>query len=120
MNTELQFHHGVAIGAGVMLALQVLSLIGRPWLRALMSHASAPAMFLIGMRLRGNPVNLLVDAHIHLVKSGRSVPLEVVEVVYITNKLTIKNHVELADLASGQWERSEENRKRSEAEAEEG
>jgi uncharacterized protein YqfA (UPF0365 family) len=77
---------GVAAGAAAVLVLQAFLFLVRPWFKAFFSGCPVPLLTILGMRLRGNPAGLLIEAYIVLVKSGVAARLDVVEVVYIANK----------------------------------
>ncbi len=99
MNTEqLTFEQGVTVGAGSVFMLLLLQLILRPWIKAILTSCPVGLMNIIGIRLRGNPVNLLIDAYIILRKSGHDTAMGVVECIYINNRLKIKTPEDLAEL----------------------
>jgi uncharacterized protein YqfA (UPF0365 family) len=58
----------------------------RIWVRAFTSGAPVPWPCLIGMRLRGNPPRLLVDAYIALLHGGTRATIAEVEKVFIANR----------------------------------
>lgn len=89
---------GIFIGVGIMLILQFVVLLLRPWQHAFFSGASVPLPQIIGMRLRGNPPILLIDAYILLRKADVNVQIGYVEVVYIENKNGIDSPEKLAEL----------------------
>ncbi len=59
----------------------------RVWTRALMSGAKVPLLGIVGMTLRGNPAQRLVDAYIILRKIPVDVSIHEIEVVYIQNRV---------------------------------
>jgi uncharacterized protein YqfA (UPF0365 family) len=83
---DRSFKLGVAVGVAVVLLLQFILLVFKPWRRAFFSGAAVPLANIVGMRLRGNPPMLLVDAFILLRKHEVDVSIDMVEVVYVTNR----------------------------------
>lgn len=81
------FRLGVGVGAGLVGLLLLILFILKPWIRAFFSGAAVPLAAVVGMRLRGNPPMLLIDAFIQLRKTSVMVGINVVEVVYIANKM---------------------------------
>ena len=81
-----------------MLILYFVVLILRPWRHAYFSNAYVPIAQILGMRLRGNPPDFLIDAYIILKKSDVAAPIGYVEVIYINNKNRVTTPVELAEL----------------------
>lgn len=99
MNTaNLTFEQGVMVGAGGIAMVLLILLILRPWSRAFFSGASLPLFYIIGMRFRGNPPNLLIDAYIELIKSGIKIPMDHVECIYIKYKSKIRTPHDLAEM----------------------
>ena len=99
MNTaELTFEQGVMAGAGGVAAILILIFILRPWRRAMFSGAYLPLGYIIGMRLRGTPPCLLVDAYIELIKRGNQISMDVVECLYLQHKLKIRTSHDLAKI----------------------
>lgn len=90
----------------VMLLVMLLSLVAvaytflmllRPWLRAVTSGTPVSVLTILGMRLRGNPPDLILSAYTSLVFAGDDAPLSEVESVYIANRGTIRNAQDLID-----------------------
>ncbi len=99
MNTEqLTFEQGIMVGAGGIFMLMILLLIMRPWIKAVLTACPVGFINILGIRLRGNPINLLIDAYIILCKSGHDTAMGVVECIYINNRLKIKTPEDLAEL----------------------
>lgn len=67
----------------------------RPWFYAIASGARIPAAHVIGMRLRREPVDLILDAHVALEKRGEGVDLSVVEAAYLAHRSNVKNEQDL-------------------------
>ncbi|HUT31490.1 MAG TPA: hypothetical protein VMX13_16970 [Sedimentisphaerales bacterium] len=84
---EIAFALGVVVGAAALLCVLGILLIMRPWLRALLGGAlDVRFAHVVGMRLRGNPPMLLVDAYLKLLHSGKRTTIQMVESCYIANK----------------------------------
>jgi len=64
-----------------------------PWCRAALHGAPVTIFQIIGMRLRGNPTTLLIDAYIALKRAGISTTMDDVEKVYIDGR----NHILMTD-----------------------
>lgn len=89
----LSIEAGIVIVALVVLILLIsVVLLGivvsvRPWLRARLGGGTdVQVAYVIGMRLRGNPPMLLVDAYLKLLHSGKQTTIQMVESCYIANK----------------------------------
>ena len=93
---------GVAAGAGAVLIIQVVLFLLRPWVKAFFSSCPVSLLTILGMRFRGNPPGLLIEAYIVLAKSGVNAPLDVVEVVYIANKTKARSPDDLVTLVKEQ------------------
>ena len=88
MNIDQQsFIIGAIAGAGVIALLQLVMFILKPWRHAFFSGAPVPLLGIVGMRLRGNPPMLLIDAFIKLRKIPVDTSIQEVEVVFIQNKV---------------------------------
>lgn len=60
---------GVIVGVGIILLLYFIMLILKPWCHAYFSGAPVSLLCIVGMRLRGNPPMLLIEAFINLRKT---------------------------------------------------
>jgi uncharacterized protein YqfA (UPF0365 family) len=69
-----------------------------PWMRAFMSGAPVTITSLLGMRLRGTPVKLVIDAYIQLRVRGKDVSLADVERQYIAEQHRVRSSGDLVDL----------------------
>lgn len=70
-------------------------LIVRPWLQSLF-HSTPVSMFpIIGMRQRGNPTSLLLDACFALSRSGVMVSISDIENMYLEHKNRVFTREEL-------------------------
>ena len=99
MNTaDLTFEQGVMVGAGGVAAVLVILLILRPWRRAFFSGAPLSLAYIIGMRLRGNSPDFLIDAYLELVKGGAQIPMDHVECIYMKYKSKIRTPHDLAEM----------------------
>ena len=81
-----QFLLGLVVGAGALLALVVWLALNRSWRHAVFAGAPIPWPAIIGMRLRGTPPGLIVDAYVALVKRGKSLDWSLVEAAYLANR----------------------------------
>ena len=93
---------GLVIGAGGTLALVVWLVTNRSWRHARFAGAAIPWPAVLGMRLRGTPAILIVDAYVSLVKRGRSVALGRVEAVYLAHRNRAPDAAALAALVEEQ------------------
>ena len=100
METIIAFVAGVFVGIGLTLLWKLFNVL-LPWKKAFLSGARVSLVQIVGMRLRGNPVGLLVDAMIILVQRGhRDLRMSKVEQVYLAegsraqDALTLANQVE--------------------------
>ena len=98
--------------AGFMICLTFKMLFLTPWLRAFFSGGRIGVMNIVGMRLRGSPVHLLLDAHLALIQSGEQSRMQIVEATYIANKSKIQTSDDLTELAREQFRREPEHHKR--------
>lgn len=80
---------GIFTGIGIGIILYVLfvrrDFFPLPWLRARFSGAPVSMMQIMGMRLRGHPSNLLIDAYIALIQAGEKISIDEVESAYMAN-----------------------------------
>ncbi len=77
---------GFIAGIVALVIFITLALLLRPWLHALFSGAAIPLAIIIGMRLRGSPPKLLIDAYVAMIHAGEITSINDVESVYIANK----------------------------------
>ena len=80
-----EFLIGLAIGAAGTLVLITWLVINRSWRHARFAGARIPWPVILGMRLRGTPATLIVDAYVSLIKRGRTVAVGLVEAVYLAH-----------------------------------
>ena len=89
----------LALMALVVLVVMVLFFsILRLWLRAVTSGVPIQVFRIVGMRLRGNPAQLLIDAHILLVKGGSRVSIDETEYVFTQNRNRVRIPEDLVQL----------------------
>lgn len=83
----------------VVLAVMALflSIIGL-WVRALTSGVPIHVLHIVGMKLRGNPARLLIDAYILLSKAGVQTTLDETEYVFMQNRNRVRIPEELVRL----------------------
>jgi len=68
------------------------------WVRALTSGVPVNALRILGMRLRGNPARLLIDAHVLLSKEGIQTSLDETEHIFMQNRRRVHHPEELVRL----------------------
>ena len=74
------------LGFALLIAFAMAAFLLRPWLRAVLNNTPVSVAHIIGMRLRGNPPILLIDAMIALTRGGVSTTIAEVEGVYVDNR----------------------------------
>ena len=91
----------VAIVAGVIVCLALLFLVALlwglffPWMKAFMSGGQVSIFAILGMRLRGTPVSLVLDTYLSFVQKGLPVTLRLVESTYIAQRHRIQSSGDL-------------------------
>ena len=80
---------------GAMLTLLVFWLILGSWLRAFTQGMPVSAIYVLGMRLRGTPANLLVDAYLRVRRAGVSMDIGEIEQMYLDHKSEISTTEDL-------------------------
>src|SRR4029078_11637344 len=106
-NTRSVFVRGVAIVlllALVLVAALFATLFG-PWLRGLLSGVPVSMARLLGMRIRGVPPRLIVDAIVTLVHRGYPINRDLwyhTESLYLAQRGLIQSPEQLADLMERQ------------------
>ena len=93
---------GFVAGIVVMVIFLTVMLLFRPWLHAFCSGAPIPMPVIIGMRLRGNPPKLIIDAYITMIHSGETIKIMEVESTYIAHKNQITDSNSLVQLVRKQ------------------
>lgn len=93
---------GFVSGVVSLLVLQVLLLCIHPWLRAFTSGGRVSLSSILGMRLRGNPATLIIDAYVSLLHAGKTVTLSQVESLYITERSYVRHSGDLVRLVKEQ------------------
>ena len=68
------------------------------WVRAITSGVPIHLARIVGMKLRGNPAQLLIDAYVLLSKEGFGVSLDEMEYLYMQNRNRIRLPEELVRL----------------------
>jgi uncharacterized protein YqfA (UPF0365 family) len=101
--SENAFHCFLMFYLAVFLLFAIIGgvfffLIPRPWLRAWSSGAPVTALSIVGMRLRGNPPILLIDAYIALKRAGVETSIREIEGTYIDHRTRVRNRDELIEL----------------------
>ncbi len=101
------FTAGIIVGAAITVALTLFVLASRSWRHATFSAVRVPWPAVIGMRLRGTPATLVVDALVALHKRGYPTELHLVETVFLANRSPELSVTDLADLVQENLDRSE-------------
>ena len=105
MNTaDLTFTQGVMVGAGGVILVLFVLLILKPWRRAFFSGAPVSLLYIIGMRLRGNSPNFLIDAYVELAKGGIRMPIDHVECLFMKYQYQIRSPHDLARMCQERHE----------------
>jgi uncharacterized protein YqfA (UPF0365 family) len=86
----------------LLVGFAAFAMLGRHWIKALMSGAPVSVFSILGMVLRGNPRSLLVDAYIQLNHRGSPARIADVEVAYIANRHRVRNSHDLVSLVEEQ------------------
>lgn len=86
---------GLAVLVTGVFAFVILVLV-RPWIKGFMSGCPVSLFDLLGMRLRGNNPNLLIEAYVMLRMRNIPVNIQDVEREYAANKHQINSSAELA------------------------
>ena len=80
------FSGGFCCGLSFVVFPILYFLVTTPWHKSFLTSAGVSALNILGMRLRGSPVALLVDTQIALVHSGYQVNIRQVESAYLANR----------------------------------
>ena len=86
MNPVLSFALGYVCCLMSLNPATAFMYVFRPWLKAFLSGTGTSFFHLLGARLRGSPVTLLLDAQIALIQRGVKVRLLDVERAYLANR----------------------------------
>jgi uncharacterized protein YqfA (UPF0365 family) len=101
----------VAVVMALVLLMMILVFAGvtlmlfAPWMRGFLSGAPVSILQLLGMRLRGVPARLIVDAVITLVHRGHAHDRKLVslaESTYLAQRGLIQDSTQLADMVEKQ------------------
>lgn len=72
-------------------------LILRPWVKATLAGAPVSIFHIIGMRLRGTPPGLIIDALVQLRMRGTETTVREVETQYLAHQQRIRAAFDLVD-----------------------
>ena len=92
------FIFGALCGAAAMVAWSAATRLIRPWVASCLSACPVPFLSVVGMRLRGSPATLLVQAYISLRKQHVETSIQAVEVAYLIHRSRIRTSDDLAGL----------------------
>jgi uncharacterized protein YqfA (UPF0365 family) len=87
----------ILVGIGIAVLFQALLFIVRPWTKARLLGQPIGLLQVLGLRLRGMPAGLIVDAYLELVRQGVPVTFLSVETTYMGNS---NNHWTPSSLAT--------------------
>ena len=96
--TPNQVVAAIAIGVVAIVGLALLVLFAqlfRPWLRAYLHGTPVPIFQIVGMKLRRNPTQLLIEAYITLKRKDDSVRMDLLESTYIDHRGKIVTYEDL-------------------------
>jgi uncharacterized protein YqfA (UPF0365 family) len=96
------FAIGFFVGVIFLVTVIVVLLLIRPWARSFFAGGRISLLEIIGMRFRGTPPDLLVDALITLKMRGHDVRMSVVETCYLANRSKIFEAKSLVALIEGE------------------
>jgi uncharacterized protein YqfA (UPF0365 family) len=88
----------IAITLAVLLAMGLFFSIFRIWVRAVAAGVPIPLLRVLAMRLRGNPAQLLIDAHILLTKAGVVSSFDETESIFMQNRNRVRTAEDLVRL----------------------
>jgi hypothetical protein len=72
--------------------------VGTPWLKCFLTGSRISLLQILGMKLRGTPVDVIADAQIALVHSGISMSPRFLETAYFTQPGRIHSAADLVSL----------------------
>ena len=98
MDTAIILLVSLAMLAFFVVAVFAVVLVLRPWLRAFLHGAPVSVIQIVGMRLRGNPPEILIDAFIALRRAGLVVTIADVENAYFDGKNRVSNSNDLVEI----------------------
>jgi uncharacterized protein YqfA (UPF0365 family) len=86
---------GFFAGALSALALFFIAFLIKPWFRALLSGVPIPLSRIVFMKMRGTSVDIFTDALIIAAKRGEQYDPDLLEAVYLSNRIKVSNGEEL-------------------------
>jgi uncharacterized protein YqfA (UPF0365 family) len=105
VNTTQPAIGAAALVAAVLLcmllaAIAFLVLVVKPWLRAFLHGTPVSLIHVVGMRLRGTPPSIVIDAYIQLHRAGLRPSIVELESCYVDSRIRITNSWDLVDVFS--------------------
>jgi hypothetical protein len=104
------FFAGVMVGVVFTLSLAVIWGLFAPWVRCFLCGAPLSLFNLLGMRLRGSPVGLLIDTHIGLIQGPvmhneeyMTFKMNEIEAKYLANRHKVHTMQDLTSLLVDDW-----------------
>jgi uncharacterized protein YqfA (UPF0365 family) len=102
--TRLIFNDAVVFVAAllcvVLLSIAFLVLVVKPWLRAFLHGTPVSLIHVVGMRLRGTPPSIVIDAYIQLHRAGLRPSIVELESCYVDSRIRIITSWDLVDVFS--------------------
>jgi len=105
--TTAAFYGGFCCGLSFVVFPILVFLVTTPWLKCFLSGAGVTALNILGMRLRGSPVGLLVDTQVALIHSGFQVNIRQVESAYLANRHRILQPGDLFEIVKEGLQKTE-------------
>jgi uncharacterized protein YqfA (UPF0365 family) len=88
----------IAVAIAILVVMVLFLSFIRIWIKAITSGVPISLIRIIGMKLRGNPTELLIDAHIILTKQQSSATLDETEYTYMENRNRVRSSDDLIRL----------------------
>jgi uncharacterized protein YqfA (UPF0365 family) len=88
----------IAVAIAILVVMVLFLSFIRIWIKAMTSGVPISLIRIIGMKLRGNPAELLIDTHIILTKQQNSATLDETEYTYMENRNRVRSSDDLIRL----------------------
>jgi uncharacterized protein YqfA (UPF0365 family) len=102
MSVVVPFLLGLGLGVAITLLALIAIVASRSWRRATFSGVPVPLLGIVGMRLRGTPPDIIVDAGVALAKRGAPVSWDSIEAVFLARGTSRTSGSELAALVENE------------------
>ncbi|MDX1947071.1 MAG: flotillin-like FloA family protein [Pirellulaceae bacterium] len=77
-----------------------------PWFRAFLSGGQVSLFSIVGMRVRGSPVSLILDAYLALLHGGQKVRLAQVESAFLAHRAKVFTSADLVEVVKANVEQA--------------